>query len=152
MLSHDLVNTHSQVSKQVPSLAMYIVLHFSTFFFQLTCWIPVISIYIWCESWSTGFWKGSWPESRGCIRVLNGKRLMIKAGKLTLNAPIPTKVVCYSPLLKCLSSLYGKQCGPRSNCSYRSSLFWVHAVCFYTLFVSNLRQFFAADDFSRWHL
>ena len=33
----------------------------------------------------------------------------------------------------------------------RSSLFWVHAVCFYTLFVSNVRQFFAADDFNRRH-
>ena len=42
------------------------------------------------------------------------------------------KVVCVSRLLKCLRSLYGKQCGPRSDCSYRSSLFWVHAVCFYT--------------------
>ena len=44
---------------------------------------------------------------------------------LSLNAPIPTKVVCFSRLLKCLRSLYGKQCGPRSDCSYRSSLFWV---------------------------
>ena len=51
---------------------------------------------------------------------------------LTLNAPIATKVVCFSRLLKCLRSLYGKQCGPRSDCSYRSSLFWVHTVCFYT--------------------
>ena len=34
---------------------------------------------------------------------------------------------------------------------YRSSLFWVHAVCFYTQFVSNVRQLFAADDFSRRH-
>ena len=42
------------------------------------------------------------------------------------------KVVCFSRLLKCLRSLYGKQCGPRSDCSNRSSLFWVHAVCFYT--------------------
>ena len=33
----------------------------------------------------------------------------------------------------------------------RSSLFWVHAVCFYTKFVSNVRQLFAADDFSRRH-
>ena len=24
------------------------------------------------------------------------------------------------------------KCGPRSDCSYRSSLFWVQAVCFYT--------------------
>ena len=50
---------------------------------------------------------------------------------LTLNAPIATKVICFSRLLKCLRSLYGKQCRPRSDCSYRSSLFWVHAVCFY---------------------
>ena len=73
-------------------------------------------------------------------------------GWLTLNAPIATKVVCFSHLLKCERRLYGKQCGPRSDCSYRSSLFWVHTVCFYTCFVSNARQlFFAADDFSRQH-
>ena len=51
---------------------------------------------------------------------------------LTRKAPIATKVFCFSRLLKCLRSLFGKQCGPRSDCSYRSSLFWVHAVCFYT--------------------
>ena len=51
---------------------------------------------------------------------------------LTLNAPIATKVVCFSRLLKCLRSLYGKPCGPRSDCSFRSSLLRVHAVCFYT--------------------
>ena len=45
---------------------------------------------------------------------------------LTFNTPIATKVVCFSRLLKCLRSLYGKQCGPRSDCSYRSSL---GAVC-----------------------
>ena len=50
---------------------------------------------------------------------------------LTPNAPITTKFICFSRLLKCLRSLYGKQCGPRSDCSY-SSLFWVHTVCFYT--------------------
>ena len=69
----------------------------------------------------------------------------------TLKAPIATKVVCFSRLLKCLRSLYDKQCGTRSDSSYRSSLFWVHAVCFYTKFVSNVRQLFAADDFSRGH-
>ena len=57
---------------------------------------------------------------------------------LTINAPIATKVVGFSRLLKCLRSLYGNQCGPRSDCSYRSSLFWVHPVCFYTYFVSNV--------------
>ena len=51
---------------------------------------------------------------------------------LTLNASIATNAVCFSRLLKCLRSLYGKQWGPRSDCSNRSSLFWVHAVCFYT--------------------
>ena len=74
-----------------------------------------------------------------------------RSWELTLNMPIATKVVCYSRLLECLRSLYGKQCGPRSDCSYRSSLFWVHTACFYTLFVSNVRQLFAADDFSRRH-
>ena len=39
---------------------------------------------------------------------------------LTLKAPITTKVVCFSRLLKCLRCLYVKQCGPRSDCSYRS--------------------------------
>ena len=70
---------------------------------------------------------------------------------LTLKAPIATKVVCFSRLLKCLRSPYGKQCGPRSDCSCRSSLIWVHTVCFYTQFVSNVRQLFPADDFSRRH-
>ena len=59
--------------------------------------------------------------------------------KLTLKAPIATKVVCFTRLLKCLRSLYGKHCGPRSD--YMSSLFWVHTVCFYTKFVSNVRHF-----------
>ena len=76
---------------------------------------------------------------------------MFRFFALTLNAPIATKFVCFSRLLKCLRSLYEKQCGPRSDCSYRSSLFWVHAVCFYTYFVSNVRQLFAADDFGRRH-
>ena len=60
---------------------------------------------------------------------------------LTLNAPITTKVGCFFRLLKCLRSFYGKQCGPRTD-SYRSSLFWVHAVCCSgsTLFASVLNS------------
>ena len=53
-------------------------------------------------------------------------------GKNDKKSQIITKVACFSRLLKCLRSLYGKQCGPRSDCSYRISLFWVHTVCFYT--------------------
>ena len=38
--------------------------------------------------------------------------LHVPEGKeFTLNAPIATKVVCFSRLLKYLRSLYGKQCG-----------------------------------------
>ena len=70
---------------------------------------------------------------------------------LTLNAPNAPKVVCLSHLLKFLRSLLWQKCGPRSDCSYRSSLFWVHAVSFYTYLVSNVWQLFAADDFSRRH-
>ena len=33
-------------------------------------------------------------------------------GILTLNAPITTKVVCFSRLLKCLKSIYGKHVDP----------------------------------------
>ena len=75
---------------------------------------------------------------------------------LTLNAPITTKVVCFSHLLKCLRSLNGKQCGPRSGCSYRSTLLWVHAVCFYTSILNSsvmlgnfLQQTTSADDIFR---
>ena len=35
-----------------------------------------------------------------------------KISLLTLNAQIATKVVCFSRLLKCIRSLYAKQCGP----------------------------------------
>ena len=34
---------------------------------------------------------------------------------LTLKVPIATKVFCFSRLLKCLRSLYGKQCGPNQT-------------------------------------
>ena len=45
------------------------------------------------------------------------------SGTLTLNVPIPTKVVCFSRLLKCLRSHYGKQCGPIGAVCSGSPLF-----------------------------
>ena len=46
---------------------------------------------------------------------------------LTLSPPVMTFVACsYSYFL---DSLYCKQYGPRSDCSLRSSLIWVHSVC-----------------------
>ena len=51
---------------------------------------------------------------------------------LTLNAPIATKVVCFSRLLKCLRSLYGKSVDPDQTAP-------IGAVCSgYTLFASIL--------------
>ena len=52
--------------------------------------------------------------------------------QLTLKVLITTKFVCFCRRLKCLRSLTNKQCRLRSDCSYRSSLIWVHAVCLYT--------------------
>ena len=42
--------------------------------------------------------------------------------KLSYSSQIATKVVCFSRLLKCLRSLYGKQCGPRSAVCSGSTL------------------------------
>ena len=71
---------------------------------------------------------------------------------LTLKAPIATKVVCFSCLLKCLRSFYDKQCGPRSDCSYREqSDLGPNCLLQNLQFVSNVRQLFAAEDFSIRH-
>ena len=59
-------------------------------------------------------------------------------GVWSLKAPFATKVICFSCLLKCLRSLFGKQCGSRSD-SYRSSV--IGAVCSgTTLFASILNS------------
>ena len=69
-------------------------------------------------------------------------RLYVGLEPLTLKEPMATKVVCFSRLLKCLSSLYDKQCGPRSGPTLFASILKL---------VSNVRQLFAADDFRRRH-
>ena len=67
-----------------------------------------------------------------------------------LNAPIITKVVCFSCLLKCLRNLYGSvnpdQTAPIGAVCSGSMLF-----ASILNFVSNVRQLFAVDDFSRQH-
>ena len=72
------------------------------------------------------------------------------SGKLTLNAPIATKVVCFSPLLKCLRSLYGKQCVPRSDCSYCSGSTLFAAILNSSVLLGNyLQQTTSADNIFR---
>ena len=69
------------------------------------------------------------------------------SGKLTLNAPITTKVVCFSRLLKCLRSIYGKQCVPRSDCSYCSESTLFASILNLSVMLGNyLQQTTSADD------
>ena len=69
------------------------------------------------------------------------------ATRLLLNAPITTKVVCFPPPLKCLRSLYRKQCGPRSDCSV-STLF--ASILKWSVMLGNcLQQKTSADDIFR---
>ena len=58
--------------------------------------------------------------------------LMILVSKSMVHRALSDRIYLVLELLSPLRSLYGKQCGPRSDCSYRSSLFLVHAVCFCT--------------------
>ena len=48
-------------------------------------------------------------------------------------------------------SHFCKQCGPRSDCSFRSSLISVHNVCLYAkIGLKSLREY-SADDINRRH-
>ena len=64
--------------------------------------------------------------------------------RLTLNAPIATKIVCFSRLLNCFRSLYGEQCGPRSDCS-GSTLF--ASILNSSVLVGNYLQQTTSDAF-----
>ena len=76
-----------------------------------------------------------------------GKNNICYTYNLTLKTPIATKVGCFSRLLKCFRSLYGKQCGPRSVCS-RSRLF--ASILSSSVMLGNyLQQTTSADDIFR---
>ena len=87
-------------------------------------WCSVTSVSVIQES-QTNVRNGNENQySRAMHETTEHKERMVmrngnhSTSQLTLNAPIATKVVCFSRLLKCLRSLHGKQCGPRSDCSY----------------------------------
>ena len=48
-------------------------------------------------------------------------------------------------------SHFCKQCGPRSDCSTRSSLIWVHTVCLYAKIDLKSLKEYSADDINRQH-
>ena len=94
------------------------------------------------------------PFSGGKVRCRRTRRRQMKKWRThAWYALIATNIVCFSCLLKCLISLYGKQCGPRSDCSYRSSLFWVHlfaSILNSSVMLDNyLQQTTSADDIFR---
>ena len=114
---------------------------FLKFRFQWRSWLLIKGSWVWSRlacyfhgDWAWIFFYGHWLLlpliQEGLLSITSES--MCTEYCLTLNVPIATKVVCFSCLLKCLRSHFGKQCRPRSDCSYRSSLFWVHTVCFYT--------------------
>ena len=73
-----------------------------------------------------------------------------KSERLTLNAPIATKDVWFSRLLKCLRSLYGKQCGPRSDCSYSGSTLFASILNSSVMLGNYLQQTTFSDAFFSW--
>ena len=79
------------------------------------------------------------PFSALWCKIAKKENVELLSGILTLNAQITTKVVCFSRRLKCLRSLYGKQCGPRPDCSYNSSV----------ILGNYLQQTISADDIFR---
>ena len=72
--------------------------------------------------------------------------LLVKFLYLNLNAPIAAKVVCFSRLLKCLRSLYDKQCGPRSDCSCSGSTLFAHILNWLVMLGNYLQQTTSAND------
>ena len=72
------------------------------------------------------------------------------SSQLTLKLPITTIVVCY--VVACdFKSHFCKQCGPRSDCSCRSSLIKVHTVCLYANIGLKSLQENSEDDINRRH-
>ena len=92
----------------------------------------------------------------GCIETVSCYLHKLPLGcnyiYLTPKAPIATKVVCFSRLLKCLRSLYGKQCGPRSDCSYRSGSTLFASILNSSVMLGNyLQQTTSAGDIYQTH-
>ena len=113
--------------KSLPFAGSMLSSNLFSLIFDLDTIIMTVLVFLFSLIFIGDIWSGF-----GVFLILGISYTLYRKYMLTLNAPIATKVVCFSRLLKCLKSLYGKQYGPRSDCSYWSSLFGVHNVCFYT--------------------
>ena len=105
---------------------------------------PSYSEQIYCENISK-FYFYKWFKNK----IKKIRKMFIVADLVSLMRQLQQKSSAFFVCWNNKKGLYGKRCWPRSDCSHRSSLFWVQAVCFYTSFVSNVRQLFAADDIFR---
>ena len=70
--------------------------------------------------------------------------------RFTLKVPVTTVVIVLCHLLVILSH-FCKQCVPRSDCSFGSSLIRVHTVCLYAKIGLKSLQEYSADDLNRQH-
>ena len=75
-----------------------------------------------------------------------GRLLAGRQNIFTASPPLTLKASALSSACD-FESHFCKQCGPRSDCSFRSSLIWVHTVCRYTK--NSFEKF--ARIFSRRH-
>ena len=71
-----------------------------------------------------------------------------KSNNVTLKAPITTMSSALSSA-GYFKSHFCKQCGPRSDCPFRSSLIWVHTLCLYAKIGLKSLQEYSADDVNR---
>ena len=76
--------------------------------------------------------------------------LDIDRGKTDLN-PLTAQLSSVLSSACDFKSHFCKQCGPKSDCSSRSSLIWVHTVCLYAKIGLKSLQEYSADDINRRH-
>ena len=73
------------------------------------------------ESWGSNPEDPKGYAAWGCCKNMFANRISynfnFRGKPLTINAPIPTKVICFSLLLKCFKKPQWQKCGPRSVCS-----------------------------------
>ena len=71
-------------------------------------------------------------ESNQTNKVSTKKGFSILVLRLMIASMQSQQFCLFCQLMKCVRRISDKQCRPRSDCSNRSSLIWVHIVCFFT--------------------
>ena len=100
---------------------------------------------------SRDMWKHYflWKKKKKYFQILSAA---IVIGMLRINPYSANHNNCRLPYhLLVILSHFCKQCGPRSDCSFRSSLIWVHTVCLYAKIGLKSLQEYSADDINRRH-